>query len=108
MSDFNLYESIKQGLTEAIEYERGNLPNVRVDKVTISPLNTYSGSEIREIRIQQKMTQRLFAEAMGVSIKTVEAWEAGTNTPSGVASRMLGLLKQDNGLFEKYSIVARQ
>jgi len=30
---FNLYESIKQGLNEAIEYERGNLPNVKVDKI---------------------------------------------------------------------------
>ena len=28
----DLFDSIKQGLTEAIEYERGNLPDVRVDK----------------------------------------------------------------------------
>jgi putative transcriptional regulator len=54
------------------------------------------------------MTQRLFAEALGVSVKTVEAWETGTNSPSGVANRMLGLLMQDNTLLEKYSIVARQ
>ena len=30
MSD--LFDSITQGLIEAIEYERGNLPDVRVDK----------------------------------------------------------------------------
>ena len=108
MSEFNLFESIKQGLNEAIEYERGNLPNVKVRKVTIAPLNAYDSNEIKEIRIQQNMTQKLFAEALGVSVKTVEAWEAGTNSPSGAASRMLELLRQDKNLFEKYSIIARR
>ena len=101
------FESIKQGLNEAIEYERGELPNVQVDKITVAPINIYGGDEIKEIRAHQNLTQRLFAEALGVSVKTVEAWEAGTNKPSGTANRMLDLLKQDNNLFEKYSIVAR-
>jgi putative transcriptional regulator len=54
------------------------------------------------------MSQRLFAKALGVSIKTVEAWEAGINCPSGVAHRMLELLSQDNSLFERYNVIARQ
>jgi len=103
----SLYESIKKGLEEAIEYERGNLPNIRVDKVTVSPLHKYSAEEIKAIRLNQSMTQRLFAEAIGVSVKTVEAWEAGTNRPSGIASRMLEFVKQDDNLFERYSVVAR-
>ena len=106
MNEF--FDGIMQGLKEAIEYERGNLPNVRVRKVTIAPLNTYTDKEIKAIRTQHNMTQKLFAEALGVSRKTVEAWESGTNRPSGAASRMLGLLQQDNNLFEKYSIIARQ
>ena len=104
----NLYESISKGLNEAVEYEKGLLPNVKVDKISISPLHDYSGEEIREIRTRQSMTQRLFAEALGVSAKTVESWEAGTNTPSGIAKRMLELLQYDNSLFEKYSIIERQ
>jgi len=106
MSEF--FDGIMQGLGEAIEYERGNLPNVKVRKITIFPLNSYTNKEIKAIRTQHNMTQRLFAEALGVSPKTVEAWEAGTNRPSGTASRMLELLQRDNRLFEKYSIVARQ
>jgi len=104
----SLFESIEQGLNEAIEYERDNLPNISVDRVTVSPLHNYTASEIKEIRLQNSMTQRLFAEALGVSVKTVEAWESGTNSPSGIASRMLELLNQDNSLFERYSIVARR
>jgi len=103
----SLYKSIKQGLTEAIEYERGNLSNVKVDKITVAPVYIYTAGEIKAIRIQQCMTQRIFAQALGVSIKTVESWEAGTNHPSGIANRMLGFLTQDNNLFEKYSVVVR-
>lgn len=47
----SLYEDIKQGLTEAIEFERRNLPNVKVDKLHISLLPSYSNAEIRAIRM---------------------------------------------------------
>jgi len=102
------FESIKQGLVEAIEYERGNLPNVRVDRITVSPLRMYSSEDVKSIRNRNNMTQRLFAEALGVSAKTVEAWETGTNTPSGVARRMLELMANDSGLLERNSIITRQ
>ena len=101
-----LFESIRQGLNEAIEYERGDLP-VRVDKVTVVPIANISASDIKELRIRLNMTQRLFAKALGVSAKTVESWEAGTNRPSGIASRLLDMLKQDSNLLERYSIIAR-
>ena len=103
-----LFNSIRQGLNEAIAYERGTLPNVKVDKIAVAPLHSYTPMEVKKIRIQHSMTQRLFAEALGVSVKTVEAWETGTNTPSGIASRLLELLERDNSLLERYSIVARQ
>ena len=64
--------------------------------------------EIKQIRQRLNMTQKLFAAALGVSVKTVEAWESGTNTPTGIANRMLELLSRDNGLFERCAIVARQ
>ena len=102
----NLFESIKKGLSEAVEFERGNLPDVKVDKISVSPLHIYDGKEIKEIRLKQSMTQRLFAQALGVSVKTVEAWESGKNIPSGCANRMLELLDRDHTLLEKYSIVA--
>ena len=104
----SIFESIKQGLNEAIEYEKGNLPDIKVDKITVAPLNEYSGAKIKEIRKRNSMTQRIFAQALGVSLKTVEAWEAGKNIPSGCASRMLELMERDNSLLEKYAIVERQ
>jgi len=103
----NLFESIKQGLNEAIEYEKGNLPNVKIDKITIAPLIVYTGAKIKEIRKYNNLTQQLFAKALGVSAKTVEAWESDTNIPSGCACRMLELLDRDKTLLERCSIIAR-
>ena len=104
----SLFESIKQGLTEAIEYERGDLSDVKVDKMTISPIRAHSSADIKAIRKQLNMTQRLFAAALGVSAKTVEAWESGINAPSGIANRMLEMLSQDSKLLERCSVVQRQ
>ena len=104
----SLYESIKQGISEAIEYERGNLPNIKVDRISISPLILYSGNRVKKIRKQHNMTQRLFAEALGVSVKTIEAWESNKNTPSGCASRILELIERDKALLEKHSIIMRK
>ena len=38
------------------------------------------------------MTQSAFANYMGVSSKTVEAWEKGTNHPTGPACRLIYFL----------------
>jgi len=107
-AEFNLYDSIKTGMEEAIEFSKGTLKNARIDYVTILPLRQYSREEIKAIRAQKGMTQSIFAKTLGVSIKTIEAWEAGTSKPSGTASRLLELLERDNEIFERHSIVARQ
>ena len=104
----SVYDSITQGLKEALEYEKGKLRDVKVDKITVSDLVVFPASRIKEIRLRQRMTQKLFAHALGVSKKTIEAWEAGKNTPSGCACRMLELLDRDDQLFEKYSVLVRK
>ena len=50
---------------------------------------------IRALRKARSLTQEQFAEVMGVSIKTMEAWEAGTNRPVGSARRFLSVLAAD-------------
>ena len=106
------FNSIMTGLNEALEYTNGDKTKgrsrVREIPLGIKPVKKYSKETIKDLRLRLNLSQRSFASALGVSSKTVEAWEAGTNSPSGAASRMLGLLQQDNNLFEKYSIIARQ
>ena len=42
---------------------------------------------------------------MGVSDKTVEAWEAGTNHPSGAASRLLNMMEMNHNLVDEFPFV---
>ncbi|MTI84832.1 MAG: helix-turn-helix domain-containing protein [Firmicutes bacterium] len=101
-----VYDSIIKGLGEAVKYEKGELKNVKTDRVSIASLPRFSGKQIRLLRERQKLTQQVFANVLGVSKKTVEAWEAGKNTPNGPAQRMLYLMEKDSNLLEKYDIIS--
>ena len=90
----SLFDEIKTGLNEAIEYEKGNL-KATTKTLSITPIEAFTASDIKAIRKNAGMTQVLFAKYLGVSLKTVEAWEAGRNQPNGTACRMLSLTKKD-------------
>lgn len=62
-----------------------------------APLQEYSAEEIKGIRNRLNMTQAVFALFMGVSKKTVEAWESGQNIPNGPSLRLLWMAEQDPG-----------
>lgn len=88
----NVFESIMTGLNEAVEYEKGNLP-AKKTTLTVEPLPEMTADDIKNIRNNIGLTQAMFAAVIGVSTKTVEAWEAGTNRPIGPARRMLSLIQ---------------
>ena len=94
MSESSLYADIAQGLREAIAYERGEL-NANSVRLTLSFAKP---PEIKQLRLSVPMTQRSFADFMGVSIKTVEAWESGRNHPSGSAARLMQLITSNKDL----------
>lgn len=89
-----LANSIKQGLKEAIDYEKGNLkPRRRTVKVKTIP--KYKADNVKGIRLKLNLSQASLAKVIGVSTKTIEAWERGTNIPQGPAQRMLDLLDKE-------------
>ena len=96
MSESSLYEDIMQGLHEAIAYERGEL-SARTIRLTrnFAAIPNWTPDEIKGIRVKNAMTQRVFANFMGVSVKTVEAWESGRNRPNGSAARLMQVLAQE-------------
>lgn len=100
----SVFEEIKTGLKQAIEYEKGNLKAPK-HTLTIVPIDTFTPSEIKEIRNSTKLTQALFAKYMGVSVKTVEAWESGKNHPEGTACRLLALTRTDPTFPQKSGII---
>ena len=104
----SIFDSVSKGLNEAIDYERGNTNGARKRVVTVIPVPQYKGIEIKKIREELKITQANFAELMGVSIKTVEAWETGRNIPQGPAQRMLDLLKNESDIVGKYVVLSKR
>lgn len=102
----SVFHQIKAGLEEAIAYERGTL-EARVTKLSVEPVTHYDPAEIKSIRKNTGFTQTVFAQYMGVSVKTVEAWEAGRNHPEGAACRLLALTKADPQFPIKAGIVVQ-
>lgn len=64
-----------------------------------------SAEDIKAIRKKLGFTQTVFAAVIGVSTKTVEAWEKGTNQPIGPARRMISLIQFDPEILQSYHIV---
>jgi len=96
-----VYESIIQGLTEAVEYQQGKI-NPRRIKMTIKPVADYSNDDIKKIRQKTGLSQVIFAGSLGVSPKTVEAWEKGRNKPDGASRRLLELVRDDPGFLKRF------
>ncbi len=102
----SVYDGIMQGLEEAVAYNKGKI-KARTQTIFISPVPDFEAVEIKNIRTRLGMTQVLFAGFMGVSSKTVEAWEAGRNMPDGPARRILSMLQADPELPQRFHIVTK-
>lgn len=101
-----VYDGIMQGLNEAVAYNQGKI-KARTKTISVEPVPEFEATEIKNIRNELGMTQVLFAGFMGVSTKTVEAWEAGRNMPDGPARRILSMVKTDPSLPQKMNIIAK-
>ncbi len=85
------FDDLEKGLMEAIDIEKGKIKGKKTTFV-IKPVKKYMHNQVKKIRNDAGMTQSAFANYMGVSSKTVEAWEKGTNHPTGPACRLIYFL----------------
>ncbi len=60
---------------------------------------------MKNLRAELNVSQAVFARVLGVSKKTVEAWEAGRNVPSGSARRLLEVIQKDKGILRRDKIL---
>jgi putative transcriptional regulator len=84
--------SIIKGLKQSLAYSSGkNIKGIK-KRVAAANLPVYKGIEIKRVRSKHNLSQNSLAITLGVSKKTVEAWESNRNTPHGPAQRVLFLL----------------
>lgn len=82
-----VFDCIKQGLKEAIEFAEGKDNGARVFKP--------SEIDVKKLRQKVGMTQAEFAAVFGISLGTLRHWERGDRTPRGPALVLLNLVSKD-------------
>ncbi len=84
-----MFNSIMSSFDETIKASKAGTLK---PKFITRPVYKYNGEDIKRIRDNLGLTQLIFADILGVSKKTVEAWESNRSNPSGPALRMMELL----------------
>ncbi len=82
-----LFESIQQGLNEAIEFAE--------NKSSEAVVHSVSPVDIKAIRKNVGMTQMEFAATFGISVGTLRHWERGDRTPQGPARVLLNVVAKE-------------
>ena len=94
-----LYERLKKGLEEGIQFSKGEL-NLRTVEVPEKP-PMVSAKTIVALRGQNNLSQAVFAKLLNVSKRTVQSWEQGQRTPSQASLRLIQILnEQPNVVFK--------
>jgi len=83
----NAFNSIKQGLEEAIEFSKG-----KIEKAIV---HEFSPVDVKNIRANVGMSQNEFASAFGISVSTLRHWERGDRTPHGPALVLLNVVAKE-------------
>ena len=92
--DIDIFSGIMEGLNEALAYEKG-----KASAETYARKQSLPNVNVLEVRTSLDMTQKMFAHVLGVSCRTVEAWESGKTTPT--AKKLIYLIQQDHSLVNK-------
>lgn len=82
------FESIRQGLTEALDHTRGKDVGASVHQVHVPE------PDVAAIRARSGLSQRDFARSIGVAVGTLQGWEQGRRRPEGPARVLLALLER--------------
>ena len=92
----NAFNSIKQGLDEALEFSKGKKGKAIVHE--------FSPVDVKNIRAKMGMSQNEFASAFGISVSTLRHWERGDRTPHGPALVLLNVVsKEPNAVLKALS-----
>ena len=86
------YESIRQGLTEALAFADGKKKGARIHQVEIPAV------DVAAIRASTGLSQSAFARSIGVAKGTLLNWEQGRRRPTGPAQILLAMIAKKPSL----------
>lgn len=62
------------------------------DAACLPPVKKFTPSQIKALRLHQKVSQAVFAKCLNTSASTIKQWEQGDKTPRGAALKLLNLV----------------
>jgi putative transcriptional regulator len=86
------YESIRQGLNEALAFAEGQKIGARVHRVSVPEV------DVAAIRASTGLSQGAFARSIGVAKGTLLNWEHGRRRPTGPAQVLLAMIAKKPSL----------
>ena len=63
-----------------------------LDLLCLPKARVFKPTEIKGIRMRNKVSQAVFASALGIGKTTVQHWEQGKKVPSGPSRRLLDVV----------------
>ncbi len=67
------------------------------DRLCLPPVEFLQPEQIKQIREANQVSQSVFAALLNTSVSTVQKWEVGQKRPTGIALKLLHLVR-DKGL----------
>lgn len=96
--EIDFFAELSSSLEEALAHAKGKASaDTFVRKRSLPNVN------VSGLRESLSMTQKSFAAVLGVSCRTVEAWESGKSNPTPTAKKLMYLIQEDRSLVEKLS-----
>ncbi|WP_440615944.1 helix-turn-helix domain-containing protein [Cysteiniphilum sp. 6C5] len=65
------------------------------DEACLPEIQPLSPQEIKAIRIENKISQSIFAKLLNASNSTVQKWETGEKKPRGISLKLLNIIKRN-------------
>lgn len=81
------FESIRQGLDEAVEFAKGKRNGARIHSRPVP--------DVKTVRNKTGMDQNEFAVTLGITVNTLKCWENGERKPRGPGLVLLNIIDKD-------------
>jgi putative transcriptional regulator len=88
----NAYDSIRQGLNEALAFAEGAEAGANVRQVEVPVV------DVAAVRASTGLSQGAFARSIGVAKGTLLNWEHGRRRPTGPAQVLLAMIAKKPSL----------
>ena len=84
----------EETVRDALYPKRKGIVTKKNRYLAIEPVHSMTNDEIRALRERLHLSIGMFASLLAVSEKALQAWEKGTNEPSGPALRIMNMISR--------------